>query len=651
MTDDADKPADKPGEAPATVEAATPPPPTRRSQPIPIPPVLPTPTEAALEAARIVSEMVDIDSESGAVIAAAAAAGAAIEAAVAAQKMAAAAEAAVRAESSPGLPGEVPVLAELHATSGGSASSVKLSRERILQALADEETAQATGEPVPRRARSEPSIVRPRTDPGASGVRLRTDPGASGVRPRTEPSAEDAEELDPVAIAAAAIARLRSRARDDFGQLRVHYQRLDLLVVLCAVGLIVLAGWFHASLVTPPNQTFPEHGQPDHGLTFEHSAAWFAPEAMPMPAPRIVHEVVGGAVSPKHDTLYHVELTSTRDPQAKIEVLVDKKPAWSNIVTGLELDRRTRWGELYNFDDSSVRAVAGHDWLRTAYRYAHVPDKGDVPRIDRAVEYATVDREQIYVVTLFGTPEELELTEDVVAPSLRVQSQTGLPLVPQTGRLSERTYPAPVGLAFESTVMVVVADLVDGRLVARGGGSGVIVGGDGSILTNYHVIHDHAAVQGGDPDVRLHDVFVIARYKSPDQAPQLAVRGATEPRQAPARARSRAAQVRHRSRRPRVEPRERWDLGDAGRDPLVGHQDGPAAVGARLSRRRRWRPDVVGGRRRRLDGTGTAHRGATSSRPMRRSHTATRAARWSTIRASWSGSRPRSAPRSPRITT
>ena len=48
------------------------------------------PQEAALDAARIVSEMVDIDSESGAIIAAAAAAGAAIEAAKAAQKAAAA---------------------------------------------------------------------------------------------------------------------------------------------------------------------------------------------------------------------------------------------------------------------------------------------------------------------------------------------------------------------------------------------------------------------------------------------------------------------------------------------------------------------------------------------------------------------------------
>jgi len=77
---------------------------------------------------------------------------------------------------------------------------------------------------------------------------------------------------------------------------------------------------------------------------------------------------------------YRVELTSTADPMARIEVVIDKKPGWSNIVTGLDLDRRTRWGELYMLDDSSVRSVEDHQWLRTAYRLRTCSDKGDVPR-------------------------------------------------------------------------------------------------------------------------------------------------------------------------------------------------------------------------------------------------------------------------------
>ncbi|HEY1812053.1 MAG TPA: trypsin-like peptidase domain-containing protein [Kofleriaceae bacterium] len=412
------------------------------------------PAEAALEAARIVSQMVDIDSEHGAVIAAAAAAGAAIEAAVAAQKT-----------------GDMPA--------GGASdpvTTVKLSRDRILQALSEEPAAEA----------------------------------AARARPDSAGDLLDDDEADPVAIAAAAIARLRTRAVTDFGNLRVHYQRHDGLVLLFALLLIIVAGRIHGALVTPPTQTFPD----DHGLTFEYSKAWLQAEPVADPSPRLVHDPMGGA--PKSSAVYHIEMTSTVDASARIEVFIDKRPAWSNVVTALDLDRRTRWGELYSLDDSSVRSIAGHDWLRTAYRYAHAETR-DVPRVDRAIEYATVDRDQIYVITLFGTQGELDRIEEVVAPTLRVRTQTGVPLIPQTGRLSSRSFPSGVGRAFKSTVMVVVADLVDGRLKARGGGSGVIVGTDGSVLTNYHVIHDK--------DARLHDVFIIARFAAPDRAPELQCAG------------------------------------------------------------------------------------------------------------------------------
>ncbi len=170
---------------------------------------------------------------------------------------------------------------------------------------------------------------------------------------------------------------------------------------------------------------------------------------------------------PRADAVYNVALTTTLGGDSRIEVLIDKRPAWSNIVTGLELDRRTRWGELYTLDDSSIESIAEHDWLRTAYRYAHAGQKGDVPRIDRAIEYATIDREQLYVVTLFGTAAELDELEQVVAPTLRVPGRNALPLVAQTRLPGQRAYPNAVSRAFDSTVMVVVADLIDGRLRAR----------------------------------------------------------------------------------------------------------------------------------------------------------------------------------------
>ena len=48
--------------------------------------------------------------------------------------------------------------------------------------------------------------------------------------------------------AAAAIARLRDRARTDLAELRVHYRRHDILVLLIAFVIIVIAGRVHEHL-------------------------------------------------------------------------------------------------------------------------------------------------------------------------------------------------------------------------------------------------------------------------------------------------------------------------------------------------------------------------------------------------------------------
>ena len=462
--------------SPAAAAPAVEPPPPRSS---------PAAAAAALEAASIVSEMVDIDTPTGAVIAAAAAASAAA--------------AAHDAERPP--PGDPSAFAE-------PSTTVRLSRDRILRALSEGESS-ATSEPRPRA----------RTERAATNEPLRatTSPGellapADLDRPVTAPGElppalySDDEEFDPVQVAAAAIQRLRKRARTDLAELTVHYHRHDILVVLLALVIIFVAGRIYTNLVTPPNVTFASHG-----LTFDHAAGWL-PEPSPLPAPRLVHDLAGLGEPAKDDTVYHVTLTSPLESTARIEVLVDRQLAWRNIVTSLDLDRRTRYGELYALEASSVESIEEHEWLRTEYRYAHGA-KGDVPRVDRAVEYATIDRDQSYVVTLFGTPAQLARIEDVVAPSLRVATHTGAPLVPQTSRLLQPDYTTAVARAFDSTVMIVAADVIDGRLKPRAGGSGVIVGADGSILTSYHIVHDKTG--------RLHDVFVIGRYSSLDQAPQL----------------------------------------------------------------------------------------------------------------------------------
>ena len=294
-------------------------------------------------------------------------------------------------------------------------------------------------------------------------------------------------------------------------ELAVQYRRLDLFVIVAGLTIAAVASYVHRQLVSPATVEVAEHG-----LTFRRTTAWLAPDPVTPPTPRLVR--AGPAVKKKPGDLpYHVIYTSSLDPDARLEVLVDERPPWSNILTSLELDRRTRFGELYHADPGQVRSIAGHDWLRTPYRYAYATEKGDEPLIGHAVEYATVDRERLYAVTFHGTHDQIARIEDDVAPSLRVESHTGMPLLPQVGRRANRGTPKAIAGAFPSTVMVVVADTVDGRLRARGGGSGIVVGRDGSVITNYHVVHDK--------DGRLHELFILGRFVGEGRPPELVCAG------------------------------------------------------------------------------------------------------------------------------
>jgi hypothetical protein len=291
---------------------------------------------------------------------------------------------------------------------------------------------------------------------------------------------------------------------------REGYRRHDAAVVVVALALIVAGGVVHRRLLRPAMEDFDAHG-----LHFRRTAQWLAPEPVPTVVPRLIQPTQAPPRRAPTDLPYHVVFTSPLDSDVRLEVQIGARPAWSNILTGLELDRRSRYGELYASDGGRTRAIAGHDWLRTTYRYAYAARKGDVPRIGLAVEYATVDREQLYAVTFHGSAAQIALLEGTIAPSLRVASRTGVPLLPQN-RVTQVQAPPAVRTVMASAVMVVVADVIDGRLRPAGGGSGVVLSTDGSIATNYHVIHD----KGG----RLHDVFVIGRHVE-GRPPQLVCAG------------------------------------------------------------------------------------------------------------------------------
>src|SRR5262249_12349914 len=257
------------------------------------------------------------------------------------------------AAGEPELP-PMPTAAEI--ASADPVTTVRMQRDRILRALADDIAANATSTAAGAAAAAPGE--RPSTQPGQPAQaavraeisrilrhrgRAATQPGRAASQPPTGELADEVfdDDFDPVAIASAAIARLRERARTDLAGLRVQYHRHDIVVLVIAFVIIVVAGRVHEGLVIPPPVPF-EPGA-DHGLSFDPPRACRLPAGGPPPAPRIAHDIAPPPARPVGGP-YRVELTSTAAPAARIEVLIDKKPAWSNIVTGLDLDRRTRWG-------------------------------------------------------------------------------------------------------------------------------------------------------------------------------------------------------------------------------------------------------------------------------------------------------------------
>lgn len=384
--------------------------------------------------------------------------------------------------------------------------------------VAELAAAPADGDDPPARPASSPPPS-PDDVPASESARLAAERAGTG-----EGEYEDDES------AALRFGRRFRRATTDlveFGEeLRGHYRRQDGVVVALALAIVFVGGLLHRALVTPA-EVQSEAAFKAHGLAFARSTAWLAPEESPLPPPRLVPGTL--ATRPRPGELpYHVVFTSSLDAEARLDVRIETRPPWSNLLTGLELDRRARFGELYAARAGQVRSIGDHEWLRTEYQYAYAPVVGDEPRIGRAVEYATVDPERLFVITFHGTPAQIARMEDVTAPSLHLDKHSGMPLLPQVSRLGRTQRPDEVSAVFSSTAMVVVVDIDNGRLRAAGGASGIIVGADGSILTNYHLLRAKAGAtdaRGVRAPDRLHDLFVVGRYVGVDQPPQLVCAG------------------------------------------------------------------------------------------------------------------------------
>jgi S1-C subfamily serine protease len=290
------------------------------------------------------------------------------------------------------------------------------------------------------------------------------------------------------------------------------WSRLDLLVVIAGLALLAAGGLAHRSLSAPSMTPFA-HG----ALSFDRPATWLPPRHVEPRVHRLAAAVAPTVTPPTGDHL-HLVLQSSIDPVARIEIRVADRPRYGNLRGLLALERHGQYGALLWAAPADHRSIGDDDWLRTRFRYAYQDRDRGPPAIAAAVEYATITRNQLYVVTLHGTDAEVARLEQRVAPTLAVDPAVAGPgLLPVATERGGELPPATRAVV-PAVVLVMAADLVDGRLTPVSSGSGTIVGADGSILTNYHVLADEVKS-------RTRDLFVIGRYRPDSRDPELSCAG------------------------------------------------------------------------------------------------------------------------------
>jgi hypothetical protein len=267
----------------------------------------------------------------------------------------------------------------------------------------------------PVRARSEPAgPVRARSEP-AGPVRARSEP-AGPVRARSEPAGPARARSEPVAGERFATEILPPPA----------WHRHDLLVIVLAAlllggGLVVQRALVAPSLL-PIDQL---------GLRLERPAAWLPARRIGPPTAGLAAHIGGSGdgAAPAHVEVaavrrrtHHVFYQSAIEPTARIEVRISERSEGGDLRSALLLGRMSRHGDSHWAAGSTERTMGGRDWIRTRYRYPFKVSEGDAPVIATAIEFATVNGQLMYVVTLHGSDQTARRLERLIVPTLAVDA-------------------------------------------------------------------------------------------------------------------------------------------------------------------------------------------------------------------------------------
>ncbi len=196
--------------------------------------------------------------------------------------------------------------------------------------------------------------------------------------------------------------------------------RHDLLVVAVAAALFFAGALAYGVLLEPTMGRFSQDG-----LSFAKPQIFLPPQ--PVTVEESTFGGLGGlapegADQPAQDTdEFHKIWRRVGFPMMALEVRIAPKPQFRGLDLVLQTSRRARYGKYLWDADTGTREMGGVEWERAEFHYATAAAEDDAPRVAVGIEYATVNGDRMYVVTVHGTAEEARRLEEVVLSTLTIE--------------------------------------------------------------------------------------------------------------------------------------------------------------------------------------------------------------------------------------